>query len=217
LAWEHLEHYPVHDRQLLPTRLGNALRALETYGHDTYKLDSQQFWFELVGTADSAVRQEQDEMRAQVDLFVAAIAAFSLLSVGSVAVVFVVADKVPPAALAVGSALLVPIAYLGALRNMKDWRNSIRAMINLGRFRLADGVGVVVPWRLDDEQQMWAALSGVIHGREPTARPWLDVFRRGTPYRVEGGELYYSEADIPSLPEPGGLTDEQAGSADSKV
>ena len=76
--------YPDDPAIVLPTRLGNALRALETYGSTRYGVDSQQFWFEFVGTAETAIRQEQEEMRGQVDLFVAAVAVSSLLRVHAV-------------------------------------------------------------------------------------------------------------------------------------
>jgi hypothetical protein len=204
LALEQLEHYPSDEHDVLATRLGNSLLALESYGRDVYSLDSQQFWFELVGTADPALRQEQEEMRAQVDLFVAAVAAFSLLSMTSVAVAVTVSDRDGPVTLALAAALLVPITYRGALRNMKDWRNSVRAMVNLGRPRVADGIGLVLPWKLEDERRMWEAASGVFHHRDASARPWLDFFRRGTPYDFQDGRPWLRESECPAQSSPDG-------------
>ncbi|MCM8554277.1 hypothetical protein [Streptomyces sp. STCH 565 A] len=40
LLGERLARYPVQDDQITPTRLGNAIRRLEEYGYDRYRLDS---------------------------------------------------------------------------------------------------------------------------------------------------------------------------------
>lgn len=53
LLRECLRRYPVDDRQVAPTRLGNAIRRLEEYGYQRYKLDSQTLWYQLTGTASS--------------------------------------------------------------------------------------------------------------------------------------------------------------------
>ncbi len=44
---EQLHRYPLDDRQVIPTRLGNAIRQFEEYGYDRYRLDSQVLWHEL--------------------------------------------------------------------------------------------------------------------------------------------------------------------------
>jgi hypothetical protein len=43
LAWELFKEYP-DEQYILPTRLGNAIKAFETYGVSRYGLDSQLFW-----------------------------------------------------------------------------------------------------------------------------------------------------------------------------
>jgi hypothetical protein len=187
LAVEQLEQYPVVSA-VLPTRLGNALKAMESYGQDRFCLDSQQFWFELIATASDSMRREVEEMRAQVDLFIAAVAVFTLLAIASVGVA-ISTGAAGPVMLAGAAALFVPVAYRGALRNMKDWRNSVRAMVNLGRHPVAAGLGVHVPWTLEDERTMWRAVSGVLHYSDADQRPWLDVFRRGTPYADPNGVI----------------------------
>jgi hypothetical protein len=188
LALEQVGLYPHSADLVMPTRLGNALRTLETYGQDRFGLDSQQFWFELIGTAQDSVRRESEEARAQVDLFVAAVSVFSILALASTIVGLGLGE---PASMILGlaSGLAVPLAYYGALRNMKDWANSVRALINLGRLPVASGVGVQLPWKLEDERRMWQALSGVLHYRDDNWRPWLDVFRRGSKYVDQDGLL----------------------------
>ena len=182
LAVERLGQFPSDEARVLPTRLGNALRALETYGEDVFRLDSQQLWYELLGTARPAVRQEQAEARALVDLFVAAIAAGIILSVLATAVA--IATRTVAAAVLAASALaFCLVAYRGAVRNMKEWQNSVRALVNHGRSELADALSMALPKRLEDERLMWDAVCNVYAYRQDGWIPWLDVFRRASEQR----------------------------------
>ena len=189
LAAERLELYPKDVERLMPTRLGNALRSLESFGYRIYGLDSQQFWYELVGTADETVRREQEEARAMVDLFVSGVAVFAALALAATGMAVLDPTRPAPVVLALVSVALVHVSYRGALRNMKDWQNSVRAMVNLGRWKVAEGIGLKLPWMLDDERLMWQTTSSVLHyDADSDSRVWLDVFRRGSPHTIVGGK-----------------------------
>src|SRR5207249_2280693 len=47
LNLEQLSRFPLDDAEIAPSRLGNALRAFETYGATRFSLDSQVLWNEL--------------------------------------------------------------------------------------------------------------------------------------------------------------------------
>ncbi len=188
LATEAVGLYPKSLDDIMPTRLGNALKALETYGVSVYGLDSQQMWFELIGTAAEPVRREVEEARAMVDIFVAAIAASVGLSISSFLVAL--ATREPASLLlAVSAAVFVPLAYEGAVIQMKDWANSVRSMVNLGRHNVAVAMGLEVPWRLEDEKKMWEVAINKLYflSDDYGDGQWLDVFRRGTPKVVIDG------------------------------
>lgn len=199
LVIEILGLYPESPDRIMPTRLGNALRTLEGYALDRYGMDSQQFWYELVGTADERVVREMEEMRAQVDIFVAGVSVSLLLTLASLGVAGVSNDRIPPFLLAIGSIAVAPVAYRGAVRNMKDWANSVRALVNLGRLKVADSLGLLMPWRIEDEITMWRAMSAFAHYRDPAWRPWLNTFRKGSPDIDDRGHLV---ADIILSPSP---------------
>lgn len=177
IATERLGEFPHDESKTMPTRLGNALRTMESYGTEVFGLDSQELWYELVGTARQSVRQEQEEARALVDLFIAAVAVAMLLAIGSVAVGLAVQPR-GPFVLAGASVVFAHVAYRGSVRNMKEWRNSVRALVNLGRADVADGLGMALPRRLEDEKKMWYAVRGVYLYQDEAWKPWLDVFRR---------------------------------------
>lgn len=71
LLGERLARYPVQDDQVTPTRLGNAIRRLEEYGYDRYRLDSQVLWNELTAMAPEQARRQVDTARTSVDFFIA--------------------------------------------------------------------------------------------------------------------------------------------------
>jgi hypothetical protein len=48
---DRLERYPTDDDQILPTKLGNAIRRFERFGPEHYGLDQQRLWYELTGLA----------------------------------------------------------------------------------------------------------------------------------------------------------------------
>jgi len=59
--------YPEDRGDVQATRLGNALRAMETYATSRFDLDSQALWYELTACAPSRVVKEVEEGRAMVD------------------------------------------------------------------------------------------------------------------------------------------------------
>jgi hypothetical protein len=67
---EKLRGYPEAADDVLPTRLGNAFKALERYGNERYGLDSLLFWSELNSCAPSSVRDETEDARSMIDFFV---------------------------------------------------------------------------------------------------------------------------------------------------
>nr|MBA3574617.1 hypothetical protein [Pseudonocardiales bacterium] len=92
---------------ILPTRLGNAYKSVETYGRDQFRLDLQTFNYELHGIASARLLQDVDDTRAQVDFFIGFVGQLSLLSVVSL----LVAVHVPS-----GTALVVAVAWRGSRR-----------------------------------------------------------------------------------------------------
>lgn len=200
-ATEALSLYPALVAETMPTMLGNALKAMETYGSQVYGLDSQQFWFELIGTANDQVRREVEEARAVVDIFLASIASSALLAVVA-SLVALTTGSLAALALAFGAILVIPLAYKGAVTKMKDWSNSVRAMVNLGRHRLAAEAGLDIPWTLADEKDMWTFVSRKLHffSDDPDDGKWLDVFRKNSRRELVAGELLWRPA--PGEPAP---------------
>jgi hypothetical protein len=161
LLIERRDAYPLEIKSIRPTRLGNALAALEEYGNTRFSLDSQRYWYELNAVASDGLRRELEDARAPVDFFVSAIAHSALL--GTFSLVVGVASGSPAAfLLCILSFAIIPVAYNGAVKNVKDWAGSVRALVNLGRLPLASSLGIAMPDKLDDERHMWESFTGAI-------------------------------------------------------
>lgn len=185
LLKERLNAYPVTSDRIRGTRLGNALTAMESFGVTRYGLDSQSVWYELQAVSPETVRKQTEEGRSPVDFFVSSIAHFSLFAAVTSALGIIQGDL---SLLVFGfvALLLVPLNYNLAVRNVKDWAGSVRALVNLGRRPLADAVGLSMPAKLSDEKDMWAGFYWAIEELDSQAVPIYDSFRLPPPPRPPG-------------------------------
>ncbi|HEY3544967.1 MAG TPA: hypothetical protein VGK17_02610 [Propionicimonas sp.] len=176
LVKEKLNAYPQSSESIRATALGNALTAMEGFGRTRYGLDSQSVWYELQAVVPETVRKQTEEGRAPVDFFVSSIAHFALLCPAFLAVA---AAKGSPGlgfiGLLVGAA--IPVSYRMAVRNVKDWGGSVRALVNLGRRPLAESLGLEMPKRLVDERHMWASFLWAIEQLDPDVVEYYDSYR----------------------------------------
>jgi hypothetical protein len=178
LTLEALEQYPHSADAIQPTKLGNAMAAMEMYGDRAYGLDSQTLWYELQSVAAEGVRRDVEDARAAVDFFVSAITHLALLVLVASAVALW-SQHLVPAAVAVVAACLIPGAYGQAVVNVAGWRASMRALVNLGRVPLADALGLRLPRTFGAERVMWENFVDFVHyGPEQAYLRVLDSNRR---------------------------------------
>lgn len=182
LTTEHLNAYPQSLEDVLATRLGNALRSMERYGRERYGLDSQLLWYELQSIASPTLRRDNEDARATVDFFLAAVVHSVLL--GFVAAGVAIASAVHGSSgvgsisVAVVCILLVPLAYKEAVRNVDEWRSTTQALVNLGRSTLPTSLGFRRAPSFADERQFWDSYSSlVIYGPQEDDLRILDPHR----------------------------------------
>lgn len=164
LAREELANYPTDRSLLLPTRLGNALKALETYGSDRYGLDSQTFWYEIYACAPERCRSDADSARASVDFFISLLGLLALLSLTAATTAFATGSS-QCWGVAVFAAAGTRPAYSAATVNMTDWRYAVQALLNLSRPELAANLGYRLPETLLSEREFWSAWTGFVGRR----------------------------------------------------
>lgn len=156
LIRERLRRYPADDRQLGPTQFANALRAIETYGWDRYRLDSQTLWSELMSVAPDSLRADEESARAPINFSISMMYLSGLLGIVCLVVSFSIGgSSIGPIAVGVISLLLVPAWYRLAVLNTRYLNSVVQAIVNVGRVELAKKMGLTIPWKLQDEREMW--------------------------------------------------------------
>ena len=179
LRVEKLRRFPVDDREIAPTRLGNALRAFETYGKDRFGLDSQTMWTELCAVVPKSLQLELDRSRAMVDFFVALV----YLSAGFGAAALLAAWRTQGFELrlvgsGVSALILMRVWYQLAVSSSSYWHLTVQALVNLGRKELASAMGLRIPATLNEERRMWGFVTQfVFYHYEPNLSAELDRFR----------------------------------------
>ena len=178
LKLEKLGRFPVDDGQVVPSRLGNAIRAFETYGKTRFNLDSQTMWSELVVLAPKALQAEMDRARAIVDFFVAFF--YASLASGIIAIGAGIYEYHGYGEFVFAGVMLLSMyaSYRMAILSCSYWKSTVQAMVNMGRIALASRMGLKLPATLESEREMWGDVTSFVHSGTPAAALNLNAFRR---------------------------------------
>jgi hypothetical protein len=188
LLYEQYNRFPPDDNQIAPSRLANRLRALETYGTSRFGLDTQILWSEVSTVAPEPLRTDHAQARATVDFFVSMIYLSAVFGLLSLVTAWLTAEGNRLGLAIVGLiALLATLAWHRlAIRSVDYWASTVQALTNLGRKELASSMGLQLPSTLDDEREMWAALSQIVYyGYRTDVAKQLDRFRASDPTSKE--------------------------------
>lgn len=175
---EKYRRYPVDDGQVLPTRLGNAIRRFEEYGYDRYRLDAVTMWNALVGVVPDGVRKRVDSSRVGVDFFVCLLYGQFILALSGVAALIVTTgDRAGVIAAIAVPLVLIPVWYRLAVEATDEWAAAFRGLVDIGRRPLADALGLALPATLEQERRMWQLASSFSRRPYSATDAGLDQFR----------------------------------------
>jgi hypothetical protein len=168
-AWRLEKFFPHEPEDLLPTRLGNAIRAFELHSNVRWGLDGVTIWPRV----DALLNSDERELHvdAKIDLYVFVNAALGAFTVG----VCLVVDK---AVNAPNSALYWPlyavpfvggyVLYRAALGPAANWGEVVRASIDLHRLDVYEKLGVRAPLSFSDERQLADRINfALLYGTPP--------------------------------------------------
>jgi hypothetical protein len=159
--------YPLRTSRVMPTRLGNILRAAEDHAVERYDLNSVIVWPRLYVLLP--------------DQFVAAVAAaktpLDLMSaIGALAAAFAVTGTVIAAVLLpwyaalacfAGAALIGWLGYLGAVHAARPYAQLIKAAFDVHRGLLLDAMQWTRPHSYDAEREQWKQISHLWYQGSP--------------------------------------------------
>jgi len=167
--------YPLVNDRVLPTRLGNILRAAEDHALERYEINAVVVWPRLYVVLP--------------DPFVAAIAAaktpLDLMSVmGALASVFAVCGTIVSAILlpwyaAVacfgGGVLIMWLTYIGAVQTARPYAQLVRAAFDVHRGLLLDATGLKRPRSYGEERRQWEQISHLWYQGAPAGPGGADL------------------------------------------
>jgi hypothetical protein len=167
--------FPARPEEVLPTRLGNAIRAAESYARDRqrYGIDAVFFWPRLYPLLPDALRDSLTAARSSMEqlLFIA------LLSGALVPVTFVLAVilRLPVVVwlpVVAGAPVLALLTYRSAVAVAVSYGELVRSAFDTHRLMLLTSLGYALPTCLDEERQLWQAIGQLLYRRD-TDRPDL--------------------------------------------
>ena len=142
-----LSMYPEQD-QLLPTRLGNVLRAAEDQAGQRYNLDTVIVWPRLLPHITGPLAQRLTQTRSQLDAFVRL--SVTLLAATVVATAMLLTDG-PWLAIPVITVLLARISYKAAVYTAAKYGQGIHVAFDTHRFDMLRALHYPLPPTLQAE------------------------------------------------------------------
>jgi len=166
---DHLHYeYPSQAERLLPTRLGNVLRAAEYYPVTAYGMDTVFWWPRLIPLLPEAVQKSIEDALTPLLALLNLATLIGLVSVGGA--IYLWRNQMggwqgPVAVLIVGL-LLARLSYLGAVAQARGYGQQIRAAVDLYRFDLLKALHQVLPASPQEERALWGRLAAWLYNQD---------------------------------------------------
>jgi hypothetical protein len=138
----HARRFPARDDDVLPTALGNALRAAETRGGEPYGLAAITAWPRMYPLLPGGTRDIVDDQRDQLDVAARFCAVFAALAV---TVAVLLAQHPAWLLLPLAFVVLAWLAYRAAIAAAIAYGTGIRVAIDLHRFDLLRALHLPLP------------------------------------------------------------------------
>jgi hypothetical protein len=163
-------YFPDEERWVLPTGLGNAIRAFEIYPRVMYGLDAIEGWSRLLGVVPTDYREQINSAKTQMDFWVN-LWLLALLFLPEYAAFAIIRDglMVPWAPLAA-----VVVAFFAASRAKSaavQWGDFVKASFDLFLPELWTKLGFAPAEDADKERATWANFGWAVHYRAPRYLP----------------------------------------------
>ena len=161
IAQEQLTFYPpqAHLHKLMPTRLGNILRASEIYALDRYGIDSITIWTRLSPLLTEKATFSLQDSKIATDFML-------LMSVLGITITLIWCPLLAIFTNHVGLFLLCAlgwpfawICYQNAVQRSLDYSEELKAIFDLYRHELLKALNRPIPNDIEAERQEWQALS----------------------------------------------------------
>jgi len=146
--------------ELLPTGLGNTIRAFEIYPQRQYAMDAVILWPRLQSIVDGNLAQTLDSVKTSFDFMIhgAFLSAVLALLAGASGLYWktTVSPLGPWVLWAIGFGLVSYLFYLASIRRAMEWGAQVKTAFDLHRLTLLTRLGYdAKPTSLSDERRIW--------------------------------------------------------------
>jgi hypothetical protein len=118
------------------------------------------------------------EARSSVDFFVALTYLSALLSIAALLISASEHFELSVLTVCIAAIVMAMLCHWLAVRATSEWGYTVQALVNIGRVKLANSMGLELPDNLGEEKEMWGLVTryGFFCDEEDAAR--LDNFRK---------------------------------------
>jgi hypothetical protein len=194
LALVKADRFPSRETLLLPTPLGNVIRAIEEYTQKLYGCDASVTWYRLAGLIDAPVRAELKAARATLNFWLNLKLLSALYAAACLGLIGAGRGDAWAWASGLAAALLWLLARVLAVPNAVHYGHWVKASFDLYLPRLAVALGYRAPRQVHEDKTLWNKLNRVFTYGLTDARIDIDRFRAGT---REGGAAPSSDERRP--------------------
>ncbi len=161
--------YPGRAERLLPTRLGNVLRAAEDYGNATYGMDAPFWWPRLAQVLpDGAQKSIQDALTPMAALLNLS-TLFAFVTLAGALYLALNQRWWPFLLLLILGPLVCWLAYEGAVAQGRSYGQTIRSALDLYRLDLLRSLHQPLPADPASERTLWGNLAHWLYNQDRRA------------------------------------------------
>lgn len=154
------ELYPTLSNDLMPTALGNALKAGEAYSGNRYGAESTIVWSRLYGLLPDELRAEMSAARSRMDAsLVIAVLATTFAVVHALILPLLESSTWTLYGVSVTSGIVIGwFGYLAAVSAAVTFSELVKASFDLHRLKLLKDLGFETPRSEAEERRLWGGL-----------------------------------------------------------
>src|ERR1700730_855548 len=157
-SWRYAD-YPLDGDSVLPTRLGNILKAAEDHALNRYKINSVVVWPRLYVVLPDQIVSAIAAAKAPLDLMAIIGALGAVFTFAGTIVALILLPWWAPLACLAGGLLVTWFAYMGAVQAGRPYAQLIRAAFDVHRSLLLDAAGLTRPTSYAAERPQWKQVS----------------------------------------------------------
>jgi hypothetical protein len=168
---------PSERASVMPTRLGNILRASEFYPLKRYNLDSVVSWPRLQSLLPKEFAEGLRDAKANLDLLLVVTTLAGIFALGWELGLGIFTARWDLFLLASLGWLLALAGYFAALQAARSYGELIKAAFDLHRWELLKALHLKLPESYQEERKLWEDVSELLYRNYP---PAPEVFRYET-------------------------------------